>query len=154
MSLPSCILDASVAVKLFLQEPFTPEVTLIFSEYIAHPELEPFVVPDLFYIECANILWKRVTRLKNLDANLARRHIADLRNLHIPSVGMATLSERAVEIGMVYDITAYDASYVALSEARGVPLLTGDERLIQKLRGSPFDLVSIADYMTSFFVAS
>jgi len=153
MSLPSCVLDASVAVKLFLAEPFTPEVTVLFSEYIAHPEHEPFVVPDLFYIECANILWKRVMRRKDLDATRARQHIADLRNLNIPSVGMATLAERAVEIGMVYDITGYDASYVALVEIHGVPLLTGDQRLITKLMDSPFSLVSIPDYMASFLAA-
>jgi len=153
MSLPFCVIDASVAVKLFLPEPFTPEVTVLFSEYIAHPEHEPFVVPDLFYIECANILWKRVMRLKNLDANQARQHIADLRNLNIPSVGMATLAERSIEIGMVYDITGYDASYVALAETRGIPLLTGDQRLITKLMGSRFSLVSIPDYMASFLAA-
>lgn len=153
MSLPSCVLDASVAVKLFLSEPFTPEVTLLFSEYIAHPEHEPFIVPDLFYIECANILWKRVMHRKDLDASRARQHIADLRNLNIPSVGLATLAERAVELGMLYDITCYDASYVALSEQNSVPLLTGDERLINKLAGSPFALVNIADYMTSYFAA-
>ena len=144
MSLPSCVLDANVAVKLFLDEPFTAEVTMLFSEYIAHPEHEPFVVPDLFYIECANILWKRVMRRKDLEAGLARQHIADLRQLELPAVSMATLAERAVEIGMIYDITAYDASYVVLAEERAVPLLTGDQRLINALAGSPFTLVSIA----------
>ncbi len=153
MSLPSCVLDANVAVKLFLSEPFTQEVTLLFAEYIAHPEYEPFVVPDLFYIECANILWKRVMRRKDLEARLARQHIADLRHLQIPSVGMATLAERAVEIGMIYDITSYDASYVALAEECGVPLLTGDQRLINSLAHSPFDLVSIPDYLASSLLA-
>lgn len=153
MSLPPCVLDASVAIKLFLPEAFTPEVTLLFAEVVAHPGSEPFVVPDLFFIECANILWKRVTRLKDLDAGLARRHLADLRALQIPSVGMAALADRALEIGMRHEITCYDASYVTLAEARGIPFLTGDQRLIDALAGSPFALVGLADYLAACFAA-
>ena len=147
MSLPCCVIDASVVIKLFLPEPFTEDVTLMFSEYIAHPEYEPFVVPDLFYIECANILWKRVKRLGELDEHLAQQHIRDLCRLKIPSVSSDTLAERAVEIGMTYDITAYDACYIALSEQRGIPFLTGDERLMHILQSSPYTLVDIPDYI-------
>lgn len=89
-------------------------------------------------------------RRHDLDARLARQHIADLCHLQIPSVNMTTLAERAVEIGMIFDITAYDASYVTLSEVHGVPLLTGDQRLINTLAGSPFTLVSIPDYISIY----
>lgn len=150
MSLIPCVIDASVAVKLFLTESYTQEVTMLFSDYIANPECEPFIVPDLFYIECANIFWKRVMRRNDLDANLAKQHIADLRQLRIPTVSMEQLAERALELGMIYDITAYDASYVALAEERGIPLLTGDQRLINSLVGSPYSLLSIPEYMTGY----
>ncbi|MFB2916888.1 MULTISPECIES: type II toxin-antitoxin system VapC family toxin [Aerosakkonema] len=47
---------------------------------------------------------------------------------------------KAVEIGLDYGITAYDGCYVALSEQVTVPLLTLDERLVNSLTGSKFDV--------------
>lgn len=47
---------------------------------------------------------------------------------------------KAVEIGLNYGITAYDGCYVALSEQVTAPLLTLDERLVNSLAGSKFDV--------------
>ena len=53
-----CVVDASVGIKKFIIEPLTPKV----DELFAHLE-DPsacLYIPDLFYVECTNILWKYI----------------------------------------------------------------------------------------------
>ena len=83
------VVDASVGIKLFLQEEYSEAVEALFN---ADARL---LVPDLFHIECANILWKRVMRgLYPLQS--ARENIADLYALHLPSTPTAELMTRAL----------------------------------------------------------
>ncbi len=53
-----CLVDTSVCIKYFIADPLTAKVNQLFG-YLANPQTEIFV-PDLFYIECANVLWKYV----------------------------------------------------------------------------------------------
>ena len=52
-----CVVDANVCVKVFVVEPLTAEATDLFS-HLTDENPPQFYVPDLFFIECANILWK------------------------------------------------------------------------------------------------
>jgi len=47
---------------------------------------------------------------------------------------------------VVYEITAYDAAYVALSERLSLPLVTADERLVQHLAGTGLDVRFLGDW--------
>ena len=60
-SRPRYVVDASVGIKLFVEEEFSERVQALFSHLDADPSAELFV-PDLFYIECANILLKNTRR--------------------------------------------------------------------------------------------
>ncbi len=53
-----CVVDASVNIKQFIPDPQSERVKQLFA-HLANPQTE-FHVPDLFYIESANILWKYV----------------------------------------------------------------------------------------------
>ncbi len=54
MTIPlRCVIDASVGIKRFIPDPLTPKVYQLFA-HLAIPETE-FFIPDLFYIETANI---------------------------------------------------------------------------------------------------
>ena len=50
------------------------------------------------------------------------------------------LITEAVQISLDYGITAYDGCYVALSQQVSAPLLTLDERLVNSLTFSSFDV--------------
>lgn len=52
------VVDASVCIKQFIADSLTPKVNQLF-DHLNDPRAE-FFVPDLFYIECANVLWKYV----------------------------------------------------------------------------------------------
>ena len=56
-----CVVDASVGIKLFLREPLSDAAHAFFAHLAEDPPARLFV-PDLFFVECANILWKYVRR--------------------------------------------------------------------------------------------
>ena len=55
------VIDASVGIKLFINEPFSDIAHALFEKLTEDPPAE-FIVPDLFYIECTNILLKYMRR--------------------------------------------------------------------------------------------
>ncbi|HET6572131.1 MAG TPA: type II toxin-antitoxin system VapC family toxin [Fimbriiglobus sp.] len=129
------VVDASVAVKLFLPEPLAAEAAALFG-LLADPATA-FHVPDLFYVECANIFWKQVRRGNTTPAQV----IADLNRLKVwrltPTSAFDLIAD-ALPIALNHGVTAYDASYVALAARLGVPLVTADQKLVQRLAATPF----------------
>lgn len=51
------VVDASVGIKLFLVEPLSDEAHALFAHLTDDPPARLYV-PELFFIECANILLK------------------------------------------------------------------------------------------------
>jgi predicted nucleic acid-binding protein len=129
----ACVVDASVAVQLFIAEPLTPLATSLFDLLAGDPGVV-FHVPDLFYAECANIFWKQVQRSLCPDAT-AQAAMANVHALRLQSAPTAGLTTEALQLALNHAITAYDACYVALSRWQGVPLITADEKLVRKLSG-------------------
>jgi predicted nucleic acid-binding protein len=44
----------------------------------------------------------------------------------------------ALSIAVSYDITAYDACYIALAQRLGIPLITADQKLQAKMAGTAY----------------
>ncbi len=139
----ACVVDASVGIKLFVEEPLSDVADSLFAELANNP-LARFYVPDLFFVECANILWKYVRRFQYPPQN-ARQDMADLRALALLTVSTADLISPALELAIAYDITTYDASYAALARQLSLPLITADERLVRKLAGSDVQTILLSD---------
>ena len=129
-----CVVDASVGIKLFLVEELSDRADRFFS-HLAGYRPARFYVPDLFFAECANILWKYVRRF-GYPADNARQDVADLRGLALLTVSTSDLLEPALELALAYDITAYDACYAALARKLELPLVTADTSLARKLDSS------------------
>lgn len=73
---------ASVGIKLFLVEPLSDRADALFNHLAQAPPAR-FYVPDLFFIECTNILWE-YTRRFGYPQEAAQRDIADLvRRLYV-----------------------------------------------------------------------
>jgi predicted nucleic acid-binding protein len=129
-----CVVDASVGIKLFVAEALSDRADRLFGRLAALPPAQLYV-PDLFYAECANILWKYVRRFNYPAAN-AHQAIADLCALMLAPVRTASLIGPALELALAYDITVYDACYAALARELDLPLVTADAALARKLAGS------------------
>ncbi|KOR37362.1 twitching motility protein PilT [Planktothricoides sp. SR001] len=132
-----CVIDANICIKQFIADPLTAKVNQLF-DHLENPSVE-FFVPDLFYIECANVLWK-YARAKLYTAEQLQADLSDLKALPFKVIYTKDLMTKAVQIGLDYGSTAYDGCYVALSQQVKAPLLTLDERLVNSLIGSSFDV--------------
>ena len=134
-----CVVDASVGIKLFIEEDDSEAADRLFAELAPEPESAVlparFYVPDLFFVECGNILWKYVRHF-GYDANSARQDVADLQTLRLQTVSTADLLTPTFELALQYDLTAYDASYAALAQQLSLPLITADAALVHKLANS------------------
>ena len=122
-----CVLDASVGIKLFIEEEFSDKVERVFSKLAEDPQAE-IHVPDLFYIECANILLK-YTRRFNRPLEDSLKDIKDLNDLALKSTSTSELIEDALELASEKNLTAYDACYAVLARRLALPLVTADAPL-------------------------
>lgn len=139
------VLDASVAVKWFLRGPsetLAEESIALLRDYV-NGRLS-LTVPDLFWAEVGNILWKAVKQAR-ITADGAMDSIDTLRSFGIAGVSNSRLLEDAFAIATAFDRSVYDALYVALAVAEGAPLITADERLVNAL-GSRFPVKWLGAY--------
>jgi predicted nucleic acid-binding protein len=127
------VIDASVAAKWVLPargETLTREALALLQRYAAG-DLR-FVVPDLFWAEFANILWKAV-RQGRIRVASAEAALQAMRGRSFPTVSSHSLLMDAFAIATAFDRAVYDALYVALAVASKSQLVTADERLATAL---------------------
>ena len=130
------VVDASVGIKLFVNEEFSERAHALFSHLAADPPAQLYI-PDLFYIECTNILLKYIRRfgrsLKDSQADLV-----DLDRLALRPSPTADLMEEALLLASETKLTAYDASYAVLAGQLDLPLITADELLARTIQSAIF----------------
>jgi predicted nucleic acid-binding protein len=132
MKLPETFaVDASVGVKLFLEESGSEEAERLFALLGRDPP-HVIAVPDLFFIECANVFRSRVHR-RLMTAEQARQAFAILRTLPLQTVSSPEVTPAALDLALALGLSVYDGTYAALAERLGVPLVTADGRLARKL---------------------
>jgi predicted nucleic acid-binding protein len=136
-----CVVDASVGIKLFLVEPLSEHADALFN-HLADTQPARFYVPDLFFIECTNILWK-YTRQFGYSYQAAQYDIADLVQLPFQVVPTVSLAEDALQLAVSEDISAYDSAYVVLSRRLSLPLVTADQPLVRRFADSDLDIRSL-----------
>lgn len=128
------VVDASVGVKPYLDEDLSEVAESLFQK--ARAGRASLYIPDLFYNECANIFWKHVRRLE-IQADYARRSLRNLVSVDLLPIASTHLVHDALDLALDFGISAYDASYVALAQKLGLPLVTADQKLIAKIRRQP-----------------
>jgi len=125
------VIDASVGIKLFINEPFS-EIAHALFEKLADVTPAEFFVPDLFYFECTNILLKYMRRFgRSLEDS--RADLADLNLLAIKSTPTADLMEDALVLANEKNLTAYDACYAVLAKRMDIVLITADEPMVKAI---------------------
>lgn len=127
------VVDASVAVKWCVHaytEPLAREAEDLLAAYRS-AEVQ-FVVPDLFWLELANALWKAVRNQKTNMQN-AERSLLLVADLEIPTMPTFDLVPRSLQLAAGNDRTVYDSVYLALALRANADLITADERLANVL---------------------
>jgi predicted nucleic acid-binding protein len=82
--------------------------------------------PELIFVEATNIL-RRMELSRQVTSAEANTAQDDLMRLHLESFPFEPFAERIWELR--HAVTSYDAWYVAIAEALGLPLATLDARL-------------------------
>jgi predicted nucleic acid-binding protein len=119
------VIDASVAIKWVVPEPFTDQATTL----LAGPVL---CAPAHWHAEAVNGVWKRVYR-GELSAEHARSCARTLIDAPVKTVPLPDLIEPALNLAIRLRITVYDALYVALAEVRRIPLVSDDRELLKRM---------------------
>jgi predicted nucleic acid-binding protein len=145
-----CVVDASVGIKQVVAEPDSHQAQALFA-HLAQDPAAVFYVPDFFFLECTNILWKLVGR-KNLTATQAKTELLALKALRFTVIPVTDLTDDALDIAVAQDISAYDAAYLAASAQRKAPLITADDKLARKVAsttvGSPAYTIQLLSALT------
>jgi predicted nucleic acid-binding protein len=128
------VVDASVGIQLFITGPLSDTTEQLFSHLTMNPTLRIYV-PDLFYIEIANALWKYV-RWQGLAVEDAQAYLLHLGELNLQVISTAELMSDALVQAALYKISAYDACYLALAQQLSVPLITADAKLAKTLEAT------------------
>lgn len=118
------VIDALVAVKWFSEEP-RREKALEISQSAKLGDIRVFA-PELLMYEVGNALWKG----KKFNVHQLQRALLSLLETNI---GFSPL-----EKDTIYNITFYDASYVALANELYIPLISENPKDHEKIQEITF----------------
>ena len=125
------VLDASAALRLFLGDgPLPPGLEDAIAAAASGELL--LVVPDLFWIEVSHVLL-RMQRAGALTQAECDGLLVDVRQLPCQTRPHTPLLDAVVVLVRTRQLSAYDATYLALAEALNAQLLTTDRQLARKV---------------------
>jgi predicted nucleic acid-binding protein len=126
----SCVLDASVVVKWFLDEVGSKAARALQSTHLE------MAAPQFLVLELANVLWKHV-RKGALDVAAGSKILSTLEEAPIQWQEDAPLFHDAFLLAADTGRTAYDCLYLALARRRGSPLITADRKFFEAISSGP-----------------
>ncbi len=124
----SLVIDASVALKWVLDEPGAVEAEALLDEIL--------IAPDLWIIEAANALWKRVGR----GDIVAEEAAEQLQALLLAPVTTAEASQdlpAALSLALRLEHPVYDCLYLALAIREDTKVVTADRRFFAVAERDP-----------------
>lgn len=135
------VVDASVALKWFVEEEGTPAALSLLAGSDA------LLAPELVIAEMCNAAW-RMSRVGRMREEQVAIVAAQAGRLFHERVGLGELSVRASELAALLDHPAYDCFYLALAEQRQALVVTAGRRFVAKTRGSRWarQVVPLADF--------
>lgn len=123
----SFVLDASIAARWFLPDEANAQSEAILDRIA---DGEAAIAPDIFRLEIQNLMLaaERVGRIMPDDVDGALEALRDLPIRLEPSANRF-LAGSEIALARRYDLTAYDAAYLACAERLGLELVTADGQL-------------------------
>ena len=134
MTLPkSVLLDSSVVIKWFRESEIWREASVFLRQEYLNGRLKIYV-PSLLILEIANVL-RYKPDLTSFQVQEALRSLYDLQ-LKIVDLSQEAII-KAIDLAYSWDLTIYDATFVATALNLNIPFITADEKLIQRLSSFP-----------------
>ena len=126
------VVDASVAVKLYVPEVHSAQAIRFFSD--GHE----LIVPEFMLAEVANIVWKKSALLGELTQAEAQTIVDAVQELPLGYYYTSGLLSEAMRIAMTMKRTVYDSLYIALAASQECQLITDDRKLYDSLQPTSF----------------
>ena len=141
---PPAVVDASVVLKWQLDDEEAVEQAVALRDaWLLGGKVDLFA-PTLCFYEVLNGLVVAVRRGR-IGEEEARR-AADLLLNKLGIIFVDPSCSDVFAVATRFDISAYDAAYIALGEALNCDVWTGDRRLYQKLKGKTKRIKWIGDF--------
>jgi predicted nucleic acid-binding protein len=127
------VTDSSVALKWFLDdEAGIPEARRILAECLA--DNFQIVVPPHFFFEVGNGLIV-ATRRKRMGEALFQNAWKDFLMIPFASPPWSnSLYEMSMSLSFETNLSFYDAAYIALAKNESIPLVTGDNMVLEAMK--------------------
>lgn len=126
------VVDASVAAKWFFEEEGRG-AALSLLEAAGN-----LCAPELLFAELASVCLKKVRR-GEAEVDEAAAVIERLKRLPLEPASCIEYVVGAFRIAHGSGVSAYDALYVAVAEARDRQVVTADRKLVQAVAGTPWE---------------
>lgn len=131
----SYVIDASVGLKWVLTEAGSDRASALLAK-------EALAAPELFWIECANVLWVK-SRRGQITAADARAAYSAIAAAPVAIVPAQALAGAAQAIAFELDQTAYDCLYLAAAMTARRVLITADELFADAALAHPVYAASV-----------
>jgi predicted nucleic acid-binding protein len=118
------VVDASVAVKWFVDEPGSSAARAVLASG------ESLLAPDLIVVEASNTAWKKVKR-QEMTAKHGEAMVRAIPLFFDRLAPSGSLAARAYVLANQLNHPVYDCLYLALAESEAVELITDDARFIK-----------------------
>lgn len=126
------VIDASILAKWFLPGEEDAEIALRIKDDFAQGNVS-ISLPSLIYYEINNLLKSAVISMR-IDPKKAVKIYGDFLDLDFEIYATKELLKSTLDYAVKYNISSYDASYVALAEYLQKPFFTADKNLLDKVK--------------------
>jgi len=120
------VIDASVLIKFYVPEILSDKAEELLNR-VAQGDVM-LLAPDLIYPEVGNILWKK-QRMKELTRPEVEEITDAIVSLPLNIEASKLLLPLAIDIGIAYRITVYDALYISMARVYETKMITADRKL-------------------------
>lgn len=120
------VVDTSVLAKFFFEEPHSVEIRRWVNE--GHG----LIAPRHLFVELASVAHKKV-RDGLADIALCKAAVARAPQLLSEAVDVEPMLAAVIDLALTLRVSLYDAMFAVLATDRGVPLITADVKLLQRL---------------------
>ena len=120
------VIDASVLIKFYVPEILSDKAEELLTG-VEHGDVM-LLAPDLIYPKVGNILWKK-QRMKELTRPEVEEITDAIVSLPLKIEASKLLFPLAIDIGIAYKITVYNAIYISMARVYEIKMMTADRKL-------------------------
>lgn len=137
------ILDASVAIRWYIEETKHKNATRVLEKLVEKPE--KFAIPELFSYEILSVLYRLHTEAQQIFSKDINNILHSWILRYPMTENIFTRADRFIKMGLI----GYDAVYVALAEELDGVWLTFDAKAHNKIAS---EKLSINLFETDFLI--